>query len=75
MFQEFPKWKYSVSGSQIVQDAAEELSLGSGWFDTPEAAIQPVTLTKDQLLALAEEKGVKVDKRWSAEKISAALEA
>jgi hypothetical protein len=48
-----------------VQNAEEESALlGSDDVDTREA-----------LLKIAAEKGVKVDKRWSDDKIRAALEA
>lgn len=60
-FIEFPKW----IGDVLVQNADEEASLlGSDDAGTRAALIQ-----------IAAEKGVKIDKRWSDEKIRAALEA
>jgi hypothetical protein len=60
-FVEFPKWV----GDVLVQNADEEAALlGSDDADTRAA-----------LLLIAAEKGVKVDKRWSDDKIRAALEA
>lgn len=57
---EYPKWV----GDQLVQNAEEEAALlGSDDTDTRAA-----------LLQIAAEKGVKVDKRWSDDKIRAALE-
>lgn len=35
-FHEFPKWKYSLGNSVIVQDEAEEAALEGDWFDFPE---------------------------------------
>ena len=59
-FVEYPKWV----GEVLVQSAEEEAALlGSDDVDTRAALIQ-----------IAEEKGVKIDKRWSDEKIRAALE-
>jgi len=59
-FAAYPKW----IGDQLVQNAEEEAALlGSDDSDTRAA-----------LLQIAAEKGVKIDKRWSDEKIRAALE-
>jgi hypothetical protein len=60
-FVEFPKWV----GDVLVQNAEEESALlGSDTTDERAA-----------LLQIAAEKGVKIDKRWSDDKIRAALEA
>ncbi|KVR92133.1 hypothetical protein [Burkholderia vietnamiensis] len=60
-FVEYPKWV----GDVIVQNAEEEAALlGSDNSDERAALIQ-----------IAAEKGVKIDKRWSDDKIRAALEA
>lgn len=60
-FAEYPKWV----GDQLVQNAEEEAALlGSDDAGQREALIQ-----------IAAEKGVKIDKRWSDDKIRAALEA
>lgn len=60
-FVEYPKWV----GDQLVQNAEEESALlGSDDAGQREALIQ-----------IAAEKGVKIDKRWSDDKIRAALEA
>lgn len=32
---QFPKWKYGVGKSLIVQTAAEESALEGDWFDSP----------------------------------------
>jgi len=60
-FVEYPKWV----GDVLVQSADEESALlGSDDAETRAA-----------LLQIAAEKGVKIDKRWSDDKIRAALEA
>ncbi len=61
-FLDYPKW---VAGS-IVHSAEEEAALEPTLEQTDERAA---------LLQIAEEKGLKVDKRWSNEKIRNALEA
>lgn len=35
VYEEFPKWKYSLAENVIVQDKAEEDALGDGWYNTP----------------------------------------
>lgn len=71
-FAEYPKW---VAGS-IVHSADEEAALspstdtGAGG-DAPQSSEDERTV----LLQIAEEKGLKVDRRWSNEKIRTALEA
>ncbi|MGJ0528217.1 hypothetical protein ACR42A_32105 [Burkholderia gladioli] len=69
-FAEYPKW---VAGA-IVHSAAEEAALSpsaSGGEDAPQSGEDERTV----LLQIAEEKGLKVDKRWSNDKIRTALEA
>ncbi len=61
-FLDYPKWV----GGQIVHSAEEEAALDPTLEQTDERAA---------LLQIAEEKGLKVDKRWSNEKIRNALEA
>lgn len=42
----YPKWKYSATApAKIVHSADEEVALGEGWEDTPEAFVpkpQPI---------------------------------
>ncbi len=73
-FAEYPKW---VAGA-IVHSAAEEAALSpsagagaGGGGDAPKSSEDERTV----LLQIAEEKGLKVDKRWSNDKIRTALEA
>jgi hypothetical protein len=59
-FQHYPKWV----GDKLVRSAEEE------------AALEPEeTDERTVLLQIADERGVKIDRRWSAEKIRAAVEA
>ncbi len=69
-FLDYPKWV----GGQIVHSAEEEAALSpsaSAGDDAPQSGEDERTV----LLQIAEEKGLKVDKRWSSEKIRNALEA
>lgn len=61
-YQEYPKW---VS-NKLVQTAEEEEALLRGADTADERAA---------LMQAAADKGVKVDKRWSDDKIRAAIEA
>lgn len=64
-FQHYPKWV----GDRLVHSAEEEAAL---------APAEPEPEQNDErtaLIQIADEKGVKIDKRWSSEKIRAALEA
>lgn len=62
-FIEYPKWV----GNVIVHSAEEEAALAPA---EPELNDE-----RAALIQIAEEKGVKIDKRWSNDKIRAALEA
>lgn len=64
--QEYPKWV----GDKLVHSAEEEAELAPPAVDE-----EPETDERAMLIRIAEEKGVKIDKRWSAEKLRAALEA
>lgn len=64
-FQHYPKWV----GSVLVNSAAEEAALAPAEFE-PEQSDE-----RAMLIQIADEKGVKIDRRWSAEKIRTALEA
>lgn len=59
-FQHYPKWV----GGKLVNSAEEEAALEPEQTDERAALIQ-----------IAKEKGVKIDQRWSADKIRTALEA
>jgi hypothetical protein len=68
--QEYPKWV----GDKLVHSAEEEAALKPA----EEAPATDDTRESDErtaLMQIAEEKGVKIDKRWSNDKIRAALEA
>lgn len=74
MYIEFPKWKYHESGDAVVVDDADaETALGDGWHDLP---VPPQELSdRQELMAQAAAKGLKIDRRWSDERIKAALAA
>ena len=69
---EYPAWKYSAGKAIIVKDADEEAALEGNWYDSPadipDAAVEAEI--RNQLIADAEAKGVKVDKRWSDARIA-----
>lgn len=67
-FQHYPKWV----GDKLVNSAEEEAALA------PAGEVEEEPEQSDEramLIQIASEKGVKIDKRWSADKIRAALEA
>lgn len=88
-FQEFPKWKYSVDGGVIVEDADAETALDAGWFDFPEdvihaqaddaAALQAAADQGAQdllvLRATAKDLGITVDGRWSASRLETEIKS
>jgi hypothetical protein len=85
---DYPKWVYpdGPKSGVIVQNAEEEAALlASGAVPAlaaeSVAPVEPtITLSPDNdekavLLALAKERGIKVDARWGVEKIRAAMTA
>lgn len=60
VYQEYPKW----IGEALVQDAGEEAALLGA--DT--------LAERDALIQSAQDKGIKIDRRWSDDKIRAAIE-
>lgn len=73
--QEFPKCLYRngpYSEYVVVHSKEQEnQQRENGFFSADESAEKPAD--KDDLIAQAEAKGVKVDRRWSIERIQAAL--
>jgi hypothetical protein len=72
---QYPRWKYAADGrSLVVDDADAEEALGEGWYDSPadipDPDAEPEADDIDALRAQAEELGVKVDKRWKAERLA-----
>lgn len=70
---QYPRWKYGAEGqSAIVNDADEEEALGEGWYDSPADVPAPDAehADIDALRSEAEALGVKVDKRWKAERLA-----
>jgi hypothetical protein len=80
-YQPYPAWRYKGAPddyeARIIESADSE---ESGWEDSPAKLSvkdeQPASseATKADLLQVAEEQGVTVDKRWGKAKIAAALE-
>ena len=70
-FAEYPKWV----GDKLVNSAEEEAALK---VDEKPVKVDESDEKADErkiLIQIAEEKGIQIDKRWSAEKLRAALEA
>lgn len=73
-------WLYSRTEAPriFLSDAEVDAALADGWADTPAAfeadnsAEGPNDL--DELRAKAAELGIKVDKRWGADKLTKAIE-
>jgi hypothetical protein len=63
-FQHYPKWV----GDKLVHSAEEEAALAPT-DPEPEQSDE-----REALIKIADERGVKIDKRWSNDKIRAALE-
>lgn len=70
-FQSHPKWIDLPDGTQkLVQDEAEEEAVLAGARTRAEEQDE-----RDALLQAAEVRGLKVDRRWSTERVRAALDA
>lgn len=69
-FVEYPRWLYHKTLPAKIIETPEEWE--DDWFTTPEEA-QASGSEKTGLIAQAEALGIKIDKRWSAEKIQAAI--
>ncbi len=65
--QSYPKWLYSAGASLIVANEDDHAALEGDWYESPADVPAPGSgpVGRDALLAQAEAKGVKVDKRWS----------
>lgn len=72
-YQEYPKWV----GDKIVQDAEEEADVLAAIAAAEEDALRgaDTPAEREALLAAAADKGIKVDKRWSDDKLRTAIEA
>lgn len=67
MKQDYPKWLYSADRALIVASADEHAALEGQWYESPAdiPSGDPVPVDRADLIAAAEAKGVKIDKRWS----------
>lgn len=72
-YQEYPKWV----GDKIVQNAAEEEALLAVQDPAGDEALRGTDTVDERatLMQAAADKGIKVDRRWSDEKIRAAIKA
>jgi hypothetical protein len=72
-YQEYPKWV----GDKLVQNAAEEEALLAELDPADDEASRGADTVEQRatLMQAAADKGIKVDKRWSDDKIRAAIEA
>ena len=74
------QWE-GISYDYIVAENQSDIEkyLADGWkltifeINEPEKVTVQVTLTKDELIKEAEERGIDIDKRWSIDKIQKAL--
>ena len=71
---EYPRWLYTKDSAFIVQDEVEH-ALHKGASLTPVAAdaVDPRTV-REVLQDAADAKGIKVDGRWSDERLAAEIE-
>lgn len=70
VYKPYPKWIDLADGSRIIVQNEAEHALHK-------APVQPVPAvedSKDALVAEAEARGVKIDKRWNIERLKAVLE-
>ena len=76
MKQDYPKWLYSAERALIVASADEHAALEGKWYESPAdiPSGDPVPVDRASLVAQAEAKGVKVDKRWSDARLSTEIE-
>jgi hypothetical protein len=86
---EFPKWKYSVTGGVIVDDADAEAALGAGWFNFPDeathaqkdqeaadlAAADQANKDLEALRGTATDLGINIDGRWGAGRLEDEIKA
>ena len=69
-YQEYPRWIYTKDGSFVVDSKAEH-------DKHPGASLAPIVegeAVEVDLVALAESKGIKVDKRWSDARLQSEIE-
>lgn len=73
--QSYPKWLYSAERSLIVATEEEHAALEGDWYESPaDVPVSGSVVSREKLLAQAEAKGVKVDKRWSDARLASEIE-
>lgn len=82
----YPRWMFHAEKQPaMVSSADAEHALGTGWFPTPQEAVDAARglapakseqeLDRNALLAKAEELGIKFDRRWPTERLRASVQA
>lgn len=69
-YQEYPRWLFTKDGSFVVESKEEH-------DKHPNASLTPIVegeADEVDLVALAESKGIKVDKRWSAARLQSEID-
>jgi hypothetical protein len=88
-YQLYPRWKYSVTGGVIVDDADAEVGLGEGWYNSPEdvvhaaedksaadvAAAEQAAKDLESLRTSATDLGLVVDGRWGIQRLEDEIKA
>lgn len=77
---EYPKYLYHKTLEAVVVTTPEQMeALGAGWYSTPterdnSAEAAPI-ISKEDLWVELDALEIKYDKRWSIDKLKAALES
>jgi hypothetical protein len=75
VFLEYPKMVNGVIVHSAEEEAALAPTLEQMCDAIASAPVEPESDERTALMQIADERGVKIDRRWSAEKIRAAVEA
>lgn len=66
----WPAWHYGPGGESAIFECSADVP--DGWKDSPHDVDAPKD-EKAELVALAESRGVEVDKRWGVKRLKAEL--
>jgi len=71
----YPKWVHfdDKRPSVLVESAEEEAALASGDDGADDFTAEGPQAEREALIAQAEKQGIKIDRRWSIEKLRGAL--